>query len=60
MKDDTKFCFQHHARWLEQGDGFEVISLYDNSAHGTEYDDGSEILGLILAIKSAPKYIRLS
>lgn len=43
MKNGTKFCFQHHARWLEQGDGVEVISLYDNSAHGTEYDDGSEV-----------------
>lgn len=37
------FCFQHHARWLSQEDGVEVISLYDNSAHGTEHNDGSEV-----------------
>jgi hypothetical protein len=43
MNNATKFCFQHHARWLEQGDGFETISLYDNSAHGTEHHDGSEV-----------------
>lgn len=43
MKNGTKFCFQHHARWLEQGEGFETISLYDNSAHGTEHNDGSEV-----------------
>ena len=43
MNNGTKFCFQHHARWLEQGDGFETISLYDNSAHGTEHNDGSEV-----------------
>lgn len=43
MNNGTKFCFQHHGRWLEQGDGFETISLYDNSAHGTEHNDGSEV-----------------
>jgi hypothetical protein len=43
MNNGTRFCFQHHARWLEQGDGFETISLYDNSAHGTEHNDGSEV-----------------
>jgi hypothetical protein len=43
MRNGTKFCFQHHARWLEQRDGVEVISLYDNSAHGTEHNDGSEV-----------------
>ena len=43
MNNGTKFCFQHHARWLEQSDGFETISLYDNSAHGTEHNDGSEV-----------------
>ncbi|KAK3623693.1 hypothetical protein LTR56_021450 [Elasticomyces elasticus] len=38
----VKFCFQHHARWLQQYDDVEVISLYDNSAHGSEAngDDG--------------------
>lgn len=43
MGNGTKFCFQHHARWLSQEDGVEVISLYDNSAHGTEHDGGSEV-----------------
>lgn len=45
MANGTEFCFQHHARWLTQdsGDGIEVISLYDNSAHGTEHNDGSEV-----------------
>lgn len=43
MTNGTKFCFQHHARWLSQEDGVEVISLYDNSAHGTEHNDGSEV-----------------
>lgn len=43
MAKGTKFCFQHHARWLQQEDGVEVISLYDNSAHGTEHNDGSEV-----------------
>lgn len=43
MAEGTKFCFQHHARWLSQEDGVEVISLYDNSAHGTEHGGGSEV-----------------
>ncbi|KAI8965369.1 ASST-domain-containing protein [Daldinia sp. FL1419] len=40
---DAEFCFQHHARWISQHDGVEVISLYDNSAHGTEHSGGSEV-----------------
>ncbi|KAI1472716.1 ASST-domain-containing protein [Daldinia caldariorum] len=40
---DAEFCFQHHARWMSQYDGVEVISLYDNSAHGTEHSGGSEV-----------------
>ncbi|OAQ61528.1 hypothetical protein VFPPC_09357 [Pochonia chlamydosporia 170] len=43
MAKGTKFCFQHHARWLSQEDGIEIISLYDNSAHGTEHSGGSEV-----------------
>ncbi|KID79242.1 uncharacterized protein G6M90_00g021690 [Metarhizium brunneum] len=43
MAKGTKFCFQHHARWLSQEDGIETISLYDNSAHGTEHSGGSEV-----------------
>ncbi|KAI2610342.1 ASST-domain-containing protein [Hypoxylon fragiforme] len=40
---DTEFCFQHHARFISQEDGIEIISLYDNSAHGTEHSGGSEV-----------------
>lgn len=43
LGDGVDFCFQHHARWLSQEGDEEVISLYDNSAHGTEHDDGSEV-----------------
>ena len=43
MAEGTKFCFQHHARWLSQEGDVEVISLYDNSAHGTEHGGGSEV-----------------
>lgn len=39
----VKFCFQHHARFLEQYDDIEIISLYDNSAHGTESGRGREV-----------------
>jgi len=56
------FCFQHHARFLPQlkgndeGDTIEYISLYDNSAHGTEDGRGSEIH---TAPTSSGKIIRL-
>ncbi|KAH6654452.1 ASST-domain-containing protein [Truncatella angustata] len=40
---NAKFCFQHHARWLEQDGDIEIISLYDNSAHGSEHDEGGEV-----------------
>ncbi|KAI9159013.1 arylsulfotransferase [Paramyrothecium foliicola] len=43
MANGTKFCFQHHARWLEQEGDLEIISLYDNSAHGTEHSGGSVV-----------------
>lgn len=39
---NVKFCFQHHARFVEQSDE-EVISLFDNSAHGTENHRGKEV-----------------
>lgn len=38
---DVKFGFQHHARFLKQYDDIEIISLFDNSAHGTENGGGS-------------------
>ncbi|KAI1374352.1 ASST-domain-containing protein [Hypoxylon crocopeplum] len=40
---DAEFCFQHHARFISQHDDVEVLSLYDNSAHGTEHSGGSEV-----------------
>lgn len=46
---NVTFCFQHHARFHpelkseDDGDDIEIISLYDNSAHGTEDDKGSEV-----------------
>lgn len=43
LEKDAKFCFQHHARFLDQYSDIEIISLYDNSAHGTEHGGGSEV-----------------
>lgn len=57
MAEGTEFCFQHHARWLEQTDDIEVISLYDNSAHGTEHGGGSEVH---TAPTSSGKILRLN
>lgn len=57
MANGTKFCFQHHARWLEQDDDIEIISLYDNSAHGTEHGEGSEVH---TAPTSSAKILRLN
>jgi hypothetical protein len=57
------FCFQHHARFHpelkaeEDGDDIEIISLYDNSAHGTEDGRGSEVH---TAPTSSGKIIRLN
>lgn len=58
MGKDSRFCFQHHARWLKEddGDGVEVISLYDNSAHGTEHGSGHEVH---TAEESSGKILRL-
>ncbi|AEO56599.1 hypothetical protein MYCTH_111036 [Thermothelomyces thermophilus ATCC 42464] len=60
MGEGTTFCFQHHARWLQQAgegdDGVEVISLYDNSAHGTEHGGGHEVH---TADRSSAKILRL-
>jgi len=41
----VEFAFQHHARFLAKSEngGQEVISLYDNSAHGTENGHGHEV-----------------
>jgi hypothetical protein len=41
----VEFSFQHHARYISKtrGGTKEVISLYDNSAHGTENGGGKEV-----------------
>ncbi|KAK2755424.1 secreted protein [Colletotrichum kahawae] len=43
LGEGADFCFQHHARWLSQDGDEEVLSLYDNSAHGTEHGGGKEV-----------------
>lgn len=40
---NVAFCFQHHARFVQQSGDEEVISLFDNSAHGTENGGGHEV-----------------
>lgn len=57
MGKNTTFCFQHHARWLSQSPSSEVISLYDNSAHGSESSSGSD---LATAPTSSGKILRLN
>lgn len=59
---NVTFCFQHHARFHPQlkgedeGDNIEYISLYDNSAHGTEDGRGKEVA---TAPTSSGKIIKL-
>lgn len=45
MGPEVEFAFQHHARFVAKSeDGSkEIISLYDNSAHGTENGNGHEV-----------------
>ncbi|KAF2185219.1 hypothetical protein K469DRAFT_632365 [Zopfia rhizophila CBS 207.26] len=58
LGDNVTFCFQHHARWLPSSDpDIEIISLYDNSAHGTENGKGNEVH---TAPTSSGKIIRLN
>ncbi|PLB46613.1 hypothetical protein P170DRAFT_466066 [Aspergillus steynii IBT 23096] len=40
---NADFCFQHHARFVSREGDKEVISLYDNAAHGTEDGRGHEV-----------------
>lgn len=40
---NVPFCFQHHARFVKQSSSEEVISIFDNSAHGTENGGGNEV-----------------
>lgn len=57
LGDGVKFCFQHHARFLHQEDDAEIISLYDNSAHGSEDQPGK---GISTAETSSGKIIKLN
>lgn len=45
MGDEVEFAFQHHARFQGRSENGtkEIISLYDNSAHGTENGGGHEV-----------------
>lgn len=43
LGDNVAFCFQHHARFVSKDGSKEVISLYDNAAHGTEDGRGHEV-----------------
>jgi Arylsulfotransferase (ASST) len=43
LGEQVEFSFQHHARYLSRDGQKEVISLYDNSAHGTENGGGHEV-----------------
>lgn len=43
LGSNVAFCFQHHARFVSQGKDEEIISLYDNAAHGTENNRGHEV-----------------
>ncbi|OAL34144.1 hypothetical protein AYO20_06599 [Fonsecaea nubica] len=45
MGPEVEFAFQHHARFQGRNENGtrEIISLYDNSAHGTENDHGHEV-----------------
>jgi hypothetical protein len=60
---DVTFCFQHHARFHpelkteEDGDDIEIISLYDNSAHGSEDGRGNVVR---TATTSSGKIIKLN
>ncbi|KAJ5937567.1 hypothetical protein N7454_003909 [Penicillium verhagenii] len=40
---NVAFCFQHHARFVSRDGDEEIISLFDNSAHGTENHRGHEV-----------------
>ena len=43
LGEQVEFSFQHHAQYLSRNGQKEVISLYDNSAHGTENGGGHEV-----------------
>ncbi|PWN18511.1 hypothetical protein BCV69DRAFT_288493 [Microstroma glucosiphilum] len=64
LDNEVAFSFQHHARYQGyDSQGRELISLYDNSAHGTETDTGSQLhdaptsSGKILALDHKAKTV---
>lgn len=61
LGDGVEFGFQHHARYLtnpNDGTGYDVISLFDNSVYGAESAGGGEKEVKIFDY-SRGKYIRL-
>lgn len=60
LDEESHFSYQHHARFHGVDEqGREIISLYDNSAHGTETDEGHAVYdaptssGKILLVNTA-------
>ncbi|CDH16890.1 uncharacterized protein ZBAI_08678 [Zygosaccharomyces bailii ISA1307] len=43
FNSDFTFSFQHHARFLKTEGSKQIISFYDNSAHGSEDKDGNRL-----------------
>lgn len=44
LDEEVAFSYQHHARFHGfDAEGRELVSVYDNSAHGTETDSGSQV-----------------
>ncbi|CDO93562.1 unnamed protein product [Kluyveromyces dobzhanskii CBS 2104] len=43
FESNFNFSFQHHARWIDKNGSRETISLYDNSAQGTENENGNVV-----------------
>lgn len=63
LGENVTFCFQHHARFHpelkteDDGEDIEIISLYDNSAHGSEDGRKNEVH---TAATSSGKIIKLN
>ncbi|KAK4450189.1 ASST-domain-containing protein [Podospora aff. communis PSN243] len=57
LPTNATFCFQHDARFLSQSNDIETISLFDNSAHGTEHGTGREVH---TSDRSSGKILRLN
>ena len=55
---NVTFGFQHHARYVNEGPGSDLISLFDNSVYGSKAGGGGD-KEVRLAPFSRGKYIRL-